>query len=97
MSGECQRGDLIDHSNQTADASDCVYDYNPWKYYPDYTRRTPCPNCGYCPCCGRPRRSWKYWDWDVPPYWTTTVTCDNSGDCNIYPDSSPDSVSDHSC
>lgn len=24
-----------------------------------------CPNCGYCPCCGRPRGDWNY---PISPY-----------------------------
>lgn len=27
-----------------------------------------CPNCGYCPCCGRPRGDWNY-PINPYPYW----------------------------
>jgi len=29
-----------------------------------------CPNCGYCPCCGRPRGNWIY-PINSYPYWTS--------------------------
>lgn len=35
-----------------------------------------CPNCGYCPCCGRPRNNWNYPYWQNPngPYYWNQMT-----------------------
>ncbi len=32
---------------------------------------TPCPNCGFCPTCGRPGYAAQPYRW--VPYWTTTT------------------------
>lgn len=42
-----------------------------------YSQSKTCPNCGYCPCCGRPRGNFNYpaqpyWGW---PYPMTGPTC----------------------
>lgn len=36
----------------------------------------PCPSCGYCSTCGRPRNGWNgYYYWQQPIYtWTSTGT-----------------------
>ena len=28
-----------------------------------------CPNCGYCPCCGRPYGNWNFPHYPTYPYW----------------------------
>ena len=34
--------------------------------------QNPCPNCGYCPCCGRPRTI--YYPFQQPIYYLPQVT-----------------------
>ncbi len=31
---------------------------------------TLCPNCGYCPCCGRPRQQWPIYPYYPTVTWT---------------------------
>ena len=38
--------------------------YDNDKKYPT-TSSSQCPNCGYCPSCGRPY----HWNYNIPPYW----------------------------
>jgi hypothetical protein len=36
------------------------------------SKNTPCPNCGYCPCCGRPYHIQQYPTYPFSPtnpYW----------------------------
>jgi hypothetical protein len=33
------------------------------------TKNCICPNCGYCPCCGRPYRNYNYPYYPAYPYW----------------------------
>lgn len=46
---------------------------------------SPCPNCGYCPTCGRARVSWgPYW-WNSPTtwWWSNTSGTATSGNYTI--------------
>lgn len=45
------------------------------KEYADKTQQAkqyssaPCPNCGFCPCCGRPVNPWSANPWYWPHYY----------------------------